>query len=209
MPEGVNLVLVSKFQPDEAIMEAYNAGQRHFGESRAQELIAKHSRLPEAIVWHFIGHLQTNKVKAIVPFASLIHSVESLKLLSEINKEASKIERVCDCLLQFYIAAEETKFGLNMEEAVALLTSEAYADMKHIRICGVMGMATFTDDMVQVRSEFEQLKTIFDTLKNEYFSHAPHFCHISMGMSDDYPLAIECGSTMVRVGSAVFGSRNY
>ena len=169
----------------------------------------KHRVLPDDMNWHFIGHLQTNKIKYIAPFVTLIHSIDSASLLEAVNKEAAKKERVIDCLLQFHIAQEETKFGLDLEEAKSLLESESYKNLKNIRICGVMGMATFTDDTNQVRNEFKSLKNIFDFLKENYFKDDAAFKEISMGMSDDYPIAIEEGATMVRVGSKIFGARNY
>lgn len=209
LPEAVRLVAVSKTKPMSHIEWAYEAGQRDFGENKALELRDKQRALPQDIRWHFIGHLQTNKIKYIAPFVSLIHSIDSLELLEEVNKHAAKHKRTIACLLQFHVAREETKFGLNMEEAEALLQSERYAALHHIRIDGVMGMATFTDNEAQIRSEFACLKQYFDTLKSRYFASADHFKEISMGMSDDYPLAIEAGSTMVRVGSKIFGKRMY
>jgi PLP dependent protein len=188
-------------------MQAYETGQRLFGENKAQELIAKQTLLPIDIEWHFIGHLQTNKVKYIAPFVAMIHSIDSLKLLEEVNTEARKHGRVIDCLLQIYIAREETKFGLSPEEAGALLESPEYNDMKNIRICGVMGMASFIEDMESVRLEFGTLKTSFEQLKQKYFNNKTAFSELSMGMSQDYPVAIEEGSTMVRIGTAIFGER--
>jgi pyridoxal phosphate enzyme (YggS family) len=207
--ENTRLVAVSKTKPDEDLMEAYNAGQRLFGENKVQELAGKYERLPKDIEWHFIGHLQTNKVKYIAPFVSLIHGVDSLKLLKTINKEAKKKDRVIDCLLQFHIATESTKFGLNREEAVAILDDEQYRSFENVRIAGVMGMATYTDDKGQVRNEFRSLKKIFDDLKAEYFADKQYFKEISMGMSGDYKIAIEEGSTLVRIGSSIFGARVY
>lgn len=209
LPEGVKLVAVSKTKPVEAIEEAYEAGQRVFGENRVQELAEKYEILPKDIEWHMIGHLQTNKVKYMAAFVSLIHGVESLKLLETIDKEGRKHDRVIPCLLQFYIASEETKFGLDMEEAKALLESDDYRQMKNVKIVGVMGMATNTDDEGQVRREFHHLKVIFDELKATYFAGNPEFKELSMGMSGDYRIAVEEGSTMVRVGSSIFGARNY
>lgn len=206
---GVRLVAVSKTKPTEAILEAYHTGQRIFGENKVQEMADKYAILPHDIEWHLIGHLQTNKVKYIAPFVSLIHSVDSLKLLSTIDKEAAKNERIIDCLLQFHIASEETKFGLSEEEAHQLLRSEEYSAMQHIRITGVMGMATFTSNEEQIREEFRKLKSIFNCLKETYFTAQPHFTELSMGMSDDYLIAIEEGSTLVRIGSSIFGERNY
>ncbi len=207
IPAHVRLVAVSKTHPPEAIMEAYDTGHRHFGENKAQEMIAKQPELPADISWHFIGHLQTNKVKYLAPFVSMIESVDSLKLLKEIDKQARRNGRTIDCLLQFHIASEETKFGLDLEEARLLLRSEAYRSMENIRICGVMGMATFTDDIPTLRKEFGQLRQYFRILKEGFFSHDPAFREISMGMSGDYGIAIEEGSTMVRVGTAIFGER--
>ena len=209
LPEGVKLVAVSKTKPVEAIEEAYEAGQRVFGENRVQELAEKYEILPKDIEWHMIGHLQTNKVKYMAAFVSLIHGVESLKLLETIDKEGRKHDRVIPCLLQFYIASEETKFGLDMEEAKALLESDDYRQMKNVKIVGVMGMATNTDDEGQVRREFHHLKESFDELKATYFAGNPEFKELSMGMSGDYRIAVEEGSTMVRVGSSIFGARNY
>ena len=209
IPAGVRLVAVSKTKPVSDIMEAYQAGQRVFGENKTQDLIAKQPELPEDIEWHFIGHLQTNKVKYLTPFVGMIESVDSLKLLKEINKQAAKNERVVNCLLQFHIASEQTKFGLDLEEASQILVSEEYTNMKHIRLCGVMGMATFTDDEEILQTEFSMLRDIFNSLKNKYFSEDESFREISMGMSGDFLLAIEQGSTNVRVGTAIFGERNY
>lgn len=203
----VTLVAVSKTFPVEAIQEAYQAGQRIFGENRVQELLPKYEALPKDIEWHLIGHLQTNKVKSIAPFISLIHSVDSLKLLEEINKEALKNNRVIDCLLQMYIAKEETKFGLDFEETRALLNSSEYAALPNIRIVGLMGMATNTPDASVVRQEFKSLLTFFNELKQSVFNNTPSFKEISMGMSGDYKMAIEEGSTMIRVGSSIFGVR--
>ncbi|MGL5788689.1 MAG: YggS family pyridoxal phosphate-dependent enzyme [Bacteroidales bacterium] len=209
LPEQVSLVAVSKFHPEESVMEAYQAGQRIFGESKVQELVPKAEHLPKDIEWHFIGHLQTNKIKYIIPFVSLIHSVDSFKLLKEINKEAQKKNRVIDCFLQFHIAEEETKFGLSLDEAKEFLSAGQLAELKNVRIVGVMGMATFSDDQQQIRKEFKSLKMIFDTLKKTYFGDKEYFKQISMGMSDDYTIAIEEGSTLVRIGSSIFGVRNY
>ena len=209
LPEGVKLVAVSKTKPVEAIEEAYNAGQRVFGENRAQELAEKYEVLPKDIEWHLIGHLQTNKVKYVAGFVAMIHGVESLKLLETIDKEAKKHNRVISCLLQFHVAQEETKFGLNMEEVKALLESESYAEMKNVRIEGVMGMATNTENLTQVREEFRHLRRIFEELKQQYFADKPEFKELSMGMSGDYLIAVEEGSTMVRVGSSIFGARQY
>jgi PLP dependent protein len=205
--KNARLVAVSKTHPAGRILEIYHQGQRVFGENRPQEMLEKQAALPPDIEWHFIGHLQTNKVKMMAPFVSLIHSVESLRLLQEIDKQALKHNRVIDCLLQFHIAQEETKFGLNEQEAIELLQSPEFGALKNIRICGVMGMATFTDEQEQVRKEFRRLKTIFDHLKAQIFAQSAHFCEISMGMSGDWQLALEEGSTLVRIGSLIFGER--
>jgi PLP dependent protein len=207
LPPTVKLVAVSKTKPVEMILEAYKAGQRVFGENKAQELEHKFPLLPNDIEWHFIGHLQTNKVKYIAPFVGLVHSVDSLKLLGVVDSEAQKAGRVIPCLLQFFIADETTKFGLTLEEAKALLESSGYKAMKNIEISGVMGMATFTENIGQVRKEFASLKKIFDFLKKEYFDDSPGFKEISMGMSDDYRIAVEEGSTIVRIGGKIFGPR--
>lgn len=204
---GASLVAVSKTKPVSEIEKLYVAGQRVFGENRVQELVEKEAQLPKDIDWHLIGHLQKNKVKYIAPFVAMIHSVDSLKLLQEIDKQAARNNRVIDCLLQFHIAEEETKFGLDWAEAVDLLSSEEYNAMQQIRIVGLMGMATFTDNKVQVQKEFRQLKTYFDNLKSDYFEEAAYFKEISMGMSGDYELAVGEGSTMIRVGSLLFGGR--
>ena len=209
LPESVTLVAVSKTKPISDLQEAYDAGQRIFGENHALEMRDKHEALPKDIQWHFIGHLQTNKIKYIIPFVTLIHSIDSANLLEAVNKEAKKHDRMVDCLLQFHIAQEETKFGLDMDEARLLLDSEAYKQMQNIRICGVMGMATHTDDQAEIRKEFKHLKEIFDTLKTDYFADQPLFKEISMGMSEDYPIAVEEGATLVRVGSKIFGARKY
>jgi len=200
LPKEVTLVAVSKTKPNAEILEAYQAGQRIFGENKVQELVQKSEELPKDIVWHMIGHLQTNKVKFITPFVALIHGVDSLKLLKEINKRATQNNRTINCLLQVHIATETTKFGFGINEVENAL-SEANK-FKNIKIIGLMGMATFTDDTKQVAQEFKSLKTIFESVKNE------HITTLSMGMSGDYKLAIEQGSTMIRVGSAIFGHRN-
>lgn len=209
LPEGVLLVAVSKTKPNEEILQAYNTGHRVFGENKVQELVRKYEELPKDIEWHFIGHLQTNKVKYIAPFVHLIHGIDSLKLLKTVNKEAVKNNRVISCLIQFHIARESTKFGFLPDEARAMLASEEFSQLKNVQICGVMGMATFTDDEAQIRSEFKTLAGYFESLKNDYFKDAEHFREISMGMSDDYRIAIEEGSTIIRVGSKIFGERNY
>ena len=204
LPQTVKLVAVSKFHPVEALMEAYEAGQRIFGESRVQELLVKHEALPKDIEWQMIGHLQTNKVRQIVPFISLIQSVDSSRLIECINREAERIGRVVDILLEIHVAQEESKTGWKYEELVDYLHSEEFAAMKNIRIRGVMGMATNTDDEQIVRADFEQLANLYNELKPRF---SEEFDTLSMGMSDDYQLAIECGSTMVRIGSSIFGIR--
>lgn len=201
------LLAVSKTKPAAAIQALYDQGQRIFGENKVQELLEKAESLPKDIEWHLIGHLQRNKVKYIAPFVSLIHAVDSLRLLKEINKEAKKNNRVIPCLLQFHIAQEESKFGLNWTNAQALLTSEAYAQMKNIKIVGLMGMASFSDNQEQVLAEFGQLASYFQRLKEQFFAQDPSFKELSMGMSGDYKLALQQGSTLVRIGSALFGQR--
>ena len=201
LPEHVTLVAVSKTKPVSDLMQAYEAGQRIFGENKIQEMADKWEEMPKDIQWHMIGHVQTNKVKFMAPFVSLIHGVDSLKLLQEINKQALKNNRVIDCLLQIHIAEEETKFGLDENELNELISSSEFKELKNIRTLGLMGMATFTEDQNQIKKEFQHLKSIFDSIQNEDFSI------ISMGMSGDYQLAIECGSTMVRIGSSIFGGR--
>ena len=200
---------VSKTKSEEDIMTLYNEGQRIFGENKAQELKGKYEHLPKDIEWHLIGHLQTNKIKYIAPFVSLIHSIDSHDLLKEVNKHAIKHERVLNCLLQFHIAQEETKFGFLLDECEAMLNDPDFADMQNIKICGVMGMASLTDNQEQIRQEFRTLRQYFNLLKEKYFSDNPDFKELSMGMSDDYPIAMEEGSTLIRVGSAIFGARNY
>lgn len=209
LPEGVQLVAVSKFHPAEYIQAAYDAGQRLFGESREQELALKVEALPKDIKWHFIGHLQTNKVKYIAPFISMIHAVDSFKLLEEINKQASKVNRIIPCLLEIHIAQEESKYGFTFESCREMLQEGAWKNLKNISINGVMGMATNTEDSDEIRKEFKQLHDFFTELKQTYFPNEAQFCEISMGMSHDYPLAIEAGSTLVRVGSKIFGDRIY
>ena len=209
IPKNVNLVAVSKTKPNEVIMEAYNAGQRIFGENKVQDLCRKFEELPKDIEWHFIGHPQSNKVKFIAPFISLIHGIDSLKLLKIIDKEGQKNSRIVNCLLQFHIAEESTKFGLSLEEAEEILKSDEFKSLKNVSVAGVMGMATYTDDVNQIRNEFRVLKNVFNTLKNKYFHDSKIFTEISMGMSDDYPIAVEEGSTLIRVGSKIFGARNY
>lgn len=209
LPATTRLIAVSKTKPVEDLQQAYDAGQRVFGENKALEMRDKHEVLPNDIQWHFIGHLQTNKIKYIISYVSLIHSIDSCNLLNEVNIAAVKKDRVVDCLLQFHIADEDTKYGLSFDEAQVLLNSPEYKAMNNIRIVGVMGMATFTDNKDQIRQEFRNLKSIFDRLKEQYFADNDSFKEISMGMSDDYPIAIEEGSTLIRVGSAIFGKRNY
>ncbi|MBQ21479.1 MAG: YggS family pyridoxal phosphate-dependent enzyme [Flavobacteriales bacterium] len=212
IPEHVTLVAVSKTKSNEAILEAYQTGQRIFGENKVQELTEKYESLPKDIEWHMIGHLQSNKVKYIAPFVSLIHGVDSFKLLKEINKRAAQNERVINCLLQIHIAEEDTKFGFDEKEVIELIKSEAFQDLKNIKIVGLMGMATFTDDENQIRKEFKGLKNLFDkllTLSTQGTLSTFKLSTLSMGMSGDYQLAIEEGSTMIRVGSSIFGERNY
>ena len=209
IPSHVTLVAVSKTKPISAVQEAYAAGQRHFGENKVQEMAEKEEALPKDIFWHLIGHLQTNKVKYIAKFVHCIHSLDSLKLAQEINKQAKKHNRTIDCLLQFHIAQEETKFGLNLNEATALLENESFKSLQYIRITGIMGMASFVDDTAQIRQEFKSLKAIFNQLKDQFFSDSASFKAISMGMSGDYEIALEQGSNMVRIGSLLFGERNY
>lgn len=205
LPKAVTLVAVSKTKPVTDLMQAYDAGQRVFGENKVQEMAEKHQQMPKDIQWHMIGHLQRNKVKYMAEFVELIHGVDSLKLLAEINKQAKKHNRVINCLIQIKIATEETKFGLTKEDAIALLHSDQFQDLNHIHISGVMGMASFTSETSQIKTEFEHLKNTFNTLKKI----KPEMEIISMGMSGDYQLAIRCGSTMIRVGSHIFGARNY
>jgi len=205
LPKDVTLVAVSKTKPVSDLMEAYHAGQRVFGENKIQEMEAKWQKMPEDIEWHMIGHVQRNKVKYMAPFVSLIHAVDSLKLLKEINKEALKNNRTIKCLLQIKIAEEESKFGMDEADAASLLASEAFKKLQNIKIVGLMGMATFTDDERQISEEFQKLKDVFEKFKIQ----DPRFKILSMGMSGDYKIAIEHGSNMVRVGSAIFGERNY
>ena len=206
LPDNVTLVAVSKTKPIPDLMEAYDAGQRIFGENKIQEMAEKWEAMPKDIEWHMIGHVQTNKVKFMAQFVSLIHGVDSLKLLEEINKQAKKNNRIIDCLLQFYIAEEETKFGLDEEELNEIMASAAFQEMNNIRIVGLMGMATFTDNQTQIKKEFTHLKGVFDKLQPQNTKNC-QLNTISMGMSGDYQLAIECGSTMVRIGSSIFGGR--
>jgi PLP dependent protein len=209
IPSQVTLVAVSKTKPDELIMEAYQAGHRDFGENKVQDLAGKQERLPTDIRWHMIGHLQSNKVKYLAPFVHLLHGVDSLKLLGVINREAEKNDRVIDCLLQVRISLEETKFGLPEEDLIQVIQSDEFAAMDHVRIRGLMGMASYTENSNQIREEFHQLKRIFDRLKTAQFKNQESFDQLSCGMSGDYSLAIEEGSNLVRIGSLIFGPRNY
>jgi PLP dependent protein len=209
IPAGVKIIAVSKTMPVSSIQEAYDSGQRDFGENKVQEMADKQVRLPVDIAWHMIGHLQTNKVKQIIPFVHLIHSVDSLKLLSVINSEALKANRTINCLLQIFIASEKTKFGLNHDEAEALLSSDEYRSFRNIRITGLMGMATYTENRDIVRQEFLQLAACFLEFRKAFFPKDPAFRELSMGMSGDYSIAVEAGSTLVRIGSLIFGERNY
>lgn len=207
LPEGVKLLAISKYQPIEAIQEAYDAGQRMFGENHIQEMAAKAAALPKDIQWHFTGHVQTNKIKYMAPFVSLVHAVDSFRLLREIDKHAAKHERRIDCLLQIHIAQEDTKYGLTVDECRQLLANEPWRELEHVRITGLMAMGSNTDDMEQVRHEFRQIKGLFDELKEKHFANEPSFSQLSEGMTDDYPIAIEEGSTIVRIGSMIFGER--
>ena len=207
LPAGVRLVAVSKFHPAETIREAYDAGQRCFGESRAQELQAKYQQLPQDIEWHFIGHLQTNKVNYIVPFVSLIHSVDSVRLLDEIERQAERVGRVVDCLLEVHVAQEDTKYGFSLDDCREFCTAENVVTYPHIRFRGIMGMASNTDDDGQVKREFAQLKQLFDEVRGNMSDAS--FDTLSMGMSHDYLMAVEQGSTMVRIGTTIFGERVY
>lgn len=209
LPSHVRLVAVSKYHPVEALQEAYEAGQRIFGESKVQEMTQKYELLPKDIEWHFIGHLQTNKIKYMAPFVSMIHGVDSFKLLCEINKQAAKAGRIIPCLLQIHIAREETKFGFSPDECRDMLRQERWKDLQHIRICGVMGMATNTDNEADIDQEFQTLAALFQEIKEIHFTQDPYFTEVSMGMSDDYPIAVKNGSTLVRVGSRIFGERIY
>jgi pyridoxal phosphate enzyme (YggS family) len=209
LPSHVKLIAVSKTKPIEDIEAAYNIGQKRFGENKVQEMVDKYTKLPNDIEWHMIGHLQSNKVKYIAPFVSYIHSVDSPKILEIINKEAKKNNRVINCLLQIYIAKEETKFGFDENEIMAFLESDLYKSFDNIKICGMMGMATYTENMGQIRNEFKNLFIIFTNIKSKYFTNKEYFKELSMGMSGDYRIAIEEGSTMIRLGSSIFGERNY
>jgi pyridoxal phosphate enzyme (YggS family) len=207
LPENVQLVAVSKYHSKEAIEEAYRAGQRIFGESHVQEMTAKHESLPKDIEWHFIGHLQTNKIKYIIPYVSMIHGIDSYYLLNETNKQAVKTGNVVNILLQMHIAQEETKFGFNQDECREMLSSGKWKKLTGIRICGMMGMASNTDCEEQIRHEFDTLRKFFDEIKNSYFSTQSSFYELSMGMSHDYHIAIKAGSTMIRIGNKIFGNR--
>lgn len=209
IPKEVRLVAVSKFHPEEAINEAYESGQRIFGESKVQEMTRKHEVLPQDIEWHFIGHLQTNKVKYIAPYVSLIHSIDSFKLLSEINRQGEKNGRIICGLLQMHVAREETKFGFSLDECRQMLAAEEWKKLTHVRICGIMGMASNTDNENQVREEFKTLHDFFLEIQQKHFSTDESFKELSMGMSHDYPWAIEEGATLIRVGSLIFGDRIY
>lgn len=209
LPKGVGLVAVSKFHPVELLREAHDAGQRIFGESRAQELLQKVGQMPDDVKWHFIGHLQTNKVRAIVPYVAMIHSIDSEKLLRVVDSEAERAGRVVDVLLQLHVAQEETKYGMTADECVAMVESGVLAELTHVRVCGVMGMATNTDDENEIRAEFRKIKQVFDLLHEGCLHDSDCFREISMGMSDDYQIAVEEGSTLVRVGHSIFGERQY
>ena len=209
LPSTVRLVAVSKYHPVEALQEAYEAGQRIFGESKVQEMTQKYEVLPKDIEWHFIGHLQTNKIKYMAPYVSMIHGVDSFKLLVEINKQAAKNKRKIPCLLQIHIAHENSKFGFSFEECRRMLASGEWKNLKNVSLCGVMGMATYTEDEEEIQKEFQSLSLFFQEIKQAYFNEDPAFKEISMGMSDDYPIAIEHGSTLVRIGSRIFGNRYY
>ena len=209
LPEGVRLVAVSKFHPVEALNEAYAAGQRVFGESRVQEMCAKQEVMPADVEWHFIGHLQTNKIKYMLPFVSLIHGIDSYRLLEEVNKQAARAGRVINCLLQLYIAQEETKFGFSPEECRSMLAAGEWRNLTNVRVCGLMGMASNTDNGEQISRDFRSLHGFFNEVKAEFFAECPEFKELSMGMSHDYRLAVAEGSTLVRVGSRIFGERVY
>ena len=209
LPEGVRLVAISKYHPNEYIEAAYAEGQRIFGESHEQELRQKHLSLPKDIEWHFIGHLQTNKVKYIVPYVSMIEAVDSMKLLREINRQAERCDRVIKVLLELHIAEEATKYGLSLEDCRELLEAGEWREMSHVSICGLMMMASLTDDREQIRREMQTARDFFDEMKAKYFDEDDAFCERSWGMSDDYPIALETGTTMVRIGTAIFGPRVY
>ncbi len=209
LPTYVTLIAVSKTHPVETIQEAIQAGQYNFGENKVQELTYKATNLPTSVQWHMIGHLQTNKVKQLLPYVTLIHSVDSLKLAKEINKEAIKLNKIIPCLLQIHIAQEETKYGLSFSEAEQLIQHPEFLSLKQLKVKGLMGMATYTEDTKQIRKEFCSLKKFFDEIKRNYSHIFPDFSELSMGMSNDYLIAIDEGSTMVRIGSLLFGERNY
>lgn len=209
LPAGVRLVAISKYHPNEYILAAYEEGQRVFGESHEQELRQKVPALPKDIEWHFIGHLQTNKVKYIAPYITMVEAVDSLKLLKEIDKQAAKHNRTIKCLLELHIAEESTKYGLTLDACRQLLADGEWRQLQHVQICGLMMMASFTDDMEQVRREMMVAADFFDEVKEKYFADDPAFCERSWGMSDDYPVAVECRSTMVRIGTSIFGPRVY
>jgi pyridoxal phosphate enzyme (YggS family) len=209
LSEGVRLVAVSKYHPVGALIEAYEAGQRIFGESKVQEMTQKHEALPKDIEWHFIGHLQKNKVKYIAPYVALIHGIDSYKLLAEVDKQAEKAGRIIPCLLQIHIAQEETKFGFTPDECMAMMDDGMWRNLTHVQIAGLMGMATYTDNHEQIIREFSTLSSLFQKLKETHFKDEPAFCELSMGMSGDYPLAISQGSTLIRIGSRIFGARQY
>ncbi len=209
LPKHVKLIVVSKTQSVETIFKAIEAGHNIFGENKVQELTLKAKELPPFVEWHMIGHLQTNKVKTLIPRVSLIHSLDSLKLAKEINKEAQKLNRHIPCLLQIHIATEETKYGLSFQEAEELIENQDFLSLQHLKIVGLMGMATFTENLFQIRKEFASLRKFFDKLKQSAFSNNPDFKELSMGMSNDYSIAIDEGSTMIRIGSLIFGERNY
>lgn len=209
LPQGVRLVAVSKFHPNEAIEEAYAAGQRIFGESKAQEMTAKYESLPKDIEWHFIGHLQTNKIKYMIPYVAMIHGIDSYRLLEEVNKQAAKAGRKVNCLLQIHIAREDTKFGFTPDECKDMLNRAQWKELSHVRICGLMGMASNTDDVEQIKAEFCFLNSLFQEINATWFADSTDFRELSMGMSHDYHEAIAAGSTLIRVGSKIFGEREY
>lgn len=209
LPENVLLLAVSKTKPEEDILQLYNNGQRDFGENKVQEMTTKHTNLPKDIRWHQIGHLQTNKIKYIIPYVYMIHSVDSLKLAQEINKQAQKNNKIIKCLLQIKVATEETKFGFSENELTQILEIGEFNNLKNIKICGLMGMATNTENEDEINLEFQKVQALFNTLKIKYFNNSTDFSEISMGMSGDYPIAIKNGSTIVRLGSIIFGERDY
>ena len=209
LPQGVRLVAVSKFHPNEAIEEAYQAGQRIFGESKVQEMTAKYESLPKDIVWHFIGHLQSNKIIYMIPYVAMIHGIDTYKLLAEVNKQAGKAGRTVNCLLQIHVAQEETKFGFSPEECREMLDAGEWKALAHVRICGLMGMASKCVNIEQINGEFRLLSSLFKEIKENWFADSDVFRELSMGMSHDYHEAIASGSTLVRVGSKIFGEREY